>query len=86
MLIFTSISIVWTGPIPSVFIFFYSFKEKFAYNLWPASFHHFLLFLADYFSQLLLRKLVKLLAAYCIHNKLGSLIYVQIDFLGSIHC
>lgn len=85
MLIFTGLS-VGAIPFPSILVFFNSLKEEFADDFGSGTFHHFLLFLAKDFSKFFFRQVVELLASDGVHNELGSLINIKIDFLVSVEC
>ncbi len=85
MFVFTCLAI-WTIPFPSVLIFFNSLKEELADDFWSGTFHHLLLFLAEDFSKFFLGQVIKFLASNCVHDQLGSLINVKINFFVSVQC
>ena len=85
MLIFTYLP-NWAIPFPSILVFFNSLKEELANNFGSGTFHHFLLFLAENFSEFFFGQVVELLASDGVHDELDSLINVKIDFLVSVEC
>lgn len=83
MLVFASLSIR-TTPFPSVLALFSSLQEKFTHDLRPGTLHHFQFFFAQNLVNFVLRKLTKLLTTNRVHDKLSSLVNVQVNLLGSV--
>lgn len=82
--VFTTVTIVWAAPVPTILILFHCFEEKFAHYIRSASFHYLSFLLSNHLVQLFFSKLTELLSPYCIHNKLSSLVNIKVDFLCSI--
>lgn len=83
MLVFASLSIR-TTPFPPVLALFSSFQEKFTHDLRPGTLHHFQFFFAQNLVNFVLRKLTKLLTTNRVHDKLSSLVNVQVNLLSSV--
>ena len=85
MFVLAPIPIIWTTPIPPVFIFLHGFKEKFTHNVRFTSLNDLPLLLPYLFRKLLLRQLTQLPPSYCIHNKLRPLINVEVNLFSTVH-
>jgi hypothetical protein len=83
MLVLASFSIG-AVPFPSVLIFLGGLQKELTHDFRSGSFHHFLFFFAQDLSQIIFREGTELLASNGVHDKLGSLIDVKIDFFVSV--
>lgn len=76
MLVFASISVVGTVPIPAVLVLLDSLEEEFTDDVRFESFYHLSFFLADGLWQLLFSQWAEFFSANSIHDKLSSLINI----------
>lgn len=83
MLVFADFSIR-AVPFPTVLVFFNSFKEELADDFRSCSFHHLLFFYSEMLVKFIFSELAKLFPSDGVHDQLGSLINIQIDFLISV--
>ena len=84
MLIFASIAIVRAVPIPTIFLFLGGFQEKFTNDVGFAAFYHLSLLFPNSFCQLFFSQLAQLFSSDGVHDKLNSLVDIQIDFLRAV--